>query len=451
MPLKTPAPAGLSQPGAITSAASNAAPNQAQDQRAAPHAIQTADNSSLSAVWVANLADRSVLRIDPANNAIAATISINGRPDLALYAENAVWVLDKQGNQVFRIDPATNQVNATVALPSGSASSLVDANGSIWVGMTGKIEISELAPATTEEEQLPPGMVVQIDPMTGAIQEKFSVQPVSRIAVGGSALWVLSRAVIDTPLQVLDLNSKQGMAVPLQNAPEWLPIDALTVDTANLWLFSSAYGKIFHAGLDGRINSAIQLEEHQPTGYADLLLDDSGLWAATPWGTLLRVDRGTNHILSQIDLNVALTGLQSASGAIWALSQQTGTLYRIDPNSNAIAAEIKIGAALEPTVIPTSTPHVVIWQPCPDAPKSRLHVGDLAYVTKDPPLPNRVRTEPNRDADMLGYINPAGSMEILEGPSCADGWVWWKVKNADLEGWTAEGDQETYWLVPLFK
>ncbi len=133
------------------------------------------------------------------------------------------------------------------------------------------------------------------------------------------------------------------------------------------------------------------------------------------------------------------------------LSEQAAVLYRIDPANNQVVAQIQTGSLLEPTVVPSPTPRVVIWKPCPNSPSSRLKVGDLAYVTKDPPIPNRVRKEPDREAEILGNINPGASMEIIEGPACENGWVWWKVKNADLNGWTSEGDKETYWLIPLFK
>ena len=41
-------------------------------------------------------------------------------------------------------------------------------------------------------------------------------------------------------------------------------------------------------------------------------------------------------------------------------------------------------------------------------------------------------------------------MRILEGPVCANKWVWWKVRSlkSGLEGWTSEGDKDKYWLVP---
>jgi hypothetical protein len=294
-------------------------------------------------------------------------------------------------------------------------------------------------------------MVVQIDPRSNRFSEQFPVQPVGQMQVNGSLLWVLSHAVIDTPLQVIDTNANRGMAVPLRNSPPWLPIDALAVDDGNLWLLSSAHGKIFHGTPDGRIHSTIDLGQRQPTGYADMLLTPTGLWAATPWGSILQIDPRTNHIDGAAELNVPLTNLISRGSAVWAFSQQTATLFRIDAATRAVTTQIATGSRLAPTVVPSPTARVVIWKPCPDAPTSRLKVGDLAYVSKDPPTPNRVRKEPNRQAEILGMINPGGSMEILEGPTCSDNWVWWHIKNADLNGWMAEGDKETYWMIPLYK
>jgi hypothetical protein len=79
-----------------------------------------------------------------------------------------------------------------------------------------------------------------------------------------------------------------------------------------------------------------------------------------------------------------------------------------------------------------------------------LRVGLFAYVDPDPPLPNNLRTEAGKKYDLVGAIEPGKAMKILEGPKCADGWVWWKVRAVDskLVGWTPEGSQQEYWLIP---
>jgi serine/threonine protein kinase len=106
------------------------------------------------------------------------------------------------------------------------------------------------------------------------------------------------------------------------------------------------------------------------------------------------------------------------------------------------------------TPSPTTTTSPVAnptWQPCPNALSSRLHVGNQAYVSTKPPLPNRVRAQPNTGGTILGFLQPGEKMEIIDGPACSDQWVWWQVRSlvSNLTGWTAEGDTTTYWLVPL--
>lgn len=87
---------------------------------------------------------------------------------------------------------------------------------------------------------------------------------------------------------------------------------------------------------------------------------------------------------------------------------------------------------------------------CGNALPSRLQINSYAYVNPDPPLPNNLRSEADPNSELLGEIQPGQAMKVLAGPKCVDGWQWWNVRplNSDLNGWTAEGDEQTYWLIP---
>jgi eukaryotic-like serine/threonine-protein kinase len=102
-----------------------------------------------------------------------------------------------------------------------------------------------------------------------------------------------------------------------------------------------------------------------------------------------------------------------------------------------------------PTNIPTPTV-LGTWQPCPATYPSQLHVGMRATVSFQPPKSNRVRRQPNDRAAIIGNIDPGEQMDILDGPSCQGGYVWWKIRSlsSGLTGWTAEGDGNDYWLLP---
>lgn len=91
------------------------------------------------------------------------------------------------------------------------------------------------------------------------------------------------------------------------------------------------------------------------------------------------------------------------------------------------------------------------WKLCRGGPDSRLDVGRLAQVATDPPAANNVRSGPNRSASLVGQIQPGEKIEITGGPVCEDGLTWWQIRSLDtgLQGYTLEGDLQTYWLVPL--
>lgn len=88
---------------------------------------------------------------------------------------------------------------------------------------------------------------------------------------------------------------------------------------------------------------------------------------------------------------------------------------------------------------------------CSNALSPRLKIGGYASVSDDPPLDNRVRRGPGTGSEIVGYITAGHSMRVLDGPECADGYVWWKVqanRNSSVVGWSAEGDDSSYWLIP---
>jgi hypothetical protein len=96
----------------------------------------------------------------------------------------------------------------------------------------------------------------------------------------------------------------------------------------------------------------------------------------------------------------------------------------------------------------------------PDSPRPpRLRIGDRALL-RDDTSANNVRREPRLDNNVMERkILPGQELEIVSGPTYADGYHWWHVRSeqAQVRGWTAEGGSETevpaserrYWLVPV--
>lgn len=85
---------------------------------------------------------------------------------------------------------------------------------------------------------------------------------------------------------------------------------------------------------------------------------------------------------------------------------------------------------------------------CPGAPPTRLRQGVTVVVLRDDPTPLNVRAQPNAKANVLVRINPGVSFQILGGPQCADGYIWWQTAYQGQTGWVAEGDNTHYFIGP---
>lgn len=89
---------------------------------------------------------------------------------------------------------------------------------------------------------------------------------------------------------------------------------------------------------------------------------------------------------------------------------------------------------------------------CPGSPAPRLTIGGKGRVT--PGNPNWINTAALRpsthpsQSKHIAQIPPGGVFDVLEGPQCADGITWWKVKYRGYTGWTGESDSD-YWVEPV--
>ena len=149
------------------------------------------------------------------------------------------------------------------------------------------------------------------------------------------------------------------------------------------------------------------------------------------------VDVGDNIYVAAGDAGLLL--LRFAAGIEFSQSNETN-------DEQTVVKTVVVARATPVDKLTQTTSHLA----CPGSLPTRLWVGGYAYVNPEPPLPNLVRLEPGRDHAAAGQIQPGGVMEIHDGPICNDGYTWWQVTDLStgITGWTAEGDSQSYWLVP---
>lgn len=83
---------------------------------------------------------------------------------------------------------------------------------------------------------------------------------------------------------------------------------------------------------------------------------------------------------------------------------------------------------------------------CPGAPPVHLKVGAKGVVVSG--QANNVREQPTKNSKFLGRLKANTIFDISQGPVCAEGMNWWFINTPNLNGWSAEGQGEEYWLAP---
>ena len=88
------------------------------------------------AIWVGNLNDRSLSRIDRVTRDVVVNIPLPATPDAVTFGADAVWVVNGRLGMLYRVDPSINGVTHAVRLGDRSityANAGVDVwQGSIW-------------------------------------------------------------------------------------------------------------------------------------------------------------------------------------------------------------------------------------------------------------------------------------------------------------------------------
>lgn len=120
------------------------------------------------------------------------------------------------------------------------------------------------------------------------------------------------------------------------------------------------------------------------------------------------------------------------------------------PTINATAVPSETIVPLAETAMPTeaaaiTTPIVV---QCPDAPEIRLIIQERGRVTDDNNETLNLRGGPSISYDIIIALSPSAEFFVLDGPTCSDGFAWFRVRYRDQTGWLAEGDIDLYYVEP---
>jgi YVTN family beta-propeller protein len=235
------------------------------------------------AVWVGNLDDRSLSRIDPETRTREKTISLNATPtDIAVAADDGVWVAYGFSGSLARVAPNYNTVSEPITLPinpqvGGARGSVVFGDKSIWVAYGDS-------------------SVFRVDPATGRVIASMTAgNSPSAIAFGIDSLWVAN----------------------------WTDSDIAR----------------FNASTNG-VRTRISVGLH-PLGVA---VGAGAVWATGAGAdNVTRIDSVSNSVTATIAVGRAPAGIAYGADSVWVANTGDGTVSRIDPKTDRVVETIHVG------------------------------------------------------------------------------------------------------------
>ena len=129
-------------------------------------------------------------------------------------------------------------------------------------------------------------------------------------------------------------------------------------------------------------------------------------------------------------------------------SQIESAIKNLQSGGN-ISQNISVTPTFDPLIGP-GIPEYENVDTCASLYETELSIGITGMVALGG-LPNRIRSDSNTLAPVLGQINPGELYTVLAGPLCVNGSRWWQIdphQDNIPTGWTVEGDATTKWLVP---
>ena len=256
-----------------------------------PQAITT----GAGGVWVTNVEDETVSRVDPADTAARpATIPVGDYPSDLTFGAGSVWVALGARADLVRINPEQNEAASPISAlgdgtPCGAPfASIAFGAGSVWFVCEG-------------------GSVGRTNPRTGvstsiASELAQSSSPVlpqySDIAFGLGALWIVNRAG-NRVVEVDPLTTQERQGITVGQAPA-----AIAVGVDSLWVANFDDDTVTRIAIPGPDETATRTDFPVGDGPIDVAVGE---------------------------------------GAVWVVNQLAGTVMRLDPESGKVAATIHVG------------------------------------------------------------------------------------------------------------
>jgi YVTN family beta-propeller protein len=265
--------------------------------------------------------------IDPATNEIVDQVQVGIRPGPIAVGPGTVWVGNLDDRTLTKIDAKQRSSSGTFSLDNRTPTGIAVGAGSVWVahGAVGKL--------------------AQVDPQFGQVAATIDIAGEAlgtvngTVTVGEGSVWAVygdsTVARVDPAAMTVVGRTFAGAApagVVVQSGYVWV----VNTDSATVQRYQPS---TFEEGPLGSPTSVGQ----RPTAIA---AGEGAVWVVnTGSDTVTRIDPGTPPTTEAIRVGDSPVAIAVGAGAVWVANAGDGTVSRIDPRSYEVVKTIKTGNA----------------------------------------------------------------------------------------------------------
>jgi streptogramin lyase len=271
----------------------------------------------------------SVVRIDPATDRVTTSYAVSAHPRAITTARQRVWVGDLRDGSLWRLDPARGDLQRFTT--TGEPRDLTGLGSYVYVAGDGN--------------SLFDGAVTRYDAETGAREGGVKLTACS-VAAGEGVLWVAGCPLIER----LSTGPGPLRKLAVKTVPYQRPASAETVRFAMhdmgvgegwLWIIGDAVDRrVFRVDpRTGDIRGITRL----PFAPGAIAIGEGGVWVTGSIDDVVaRLDPRDGRRLGVIHVGRGAGGVAVGAGAVWVASALDHEVSRIDPKTGTIVARIPV-------------------------------------------------------------------------------------------------------------
>jgi YVTN family beta-propeller protein len=265
----------------------------------------------------------SVAVIDPETNKVVADVAVGERPGPAAFGGGGVWIGNLDDSTLSRINPKTREVERTIPMQHVFPSDIAAGEGGVWVA------------------DGPDNAVVRVSPDVNDVVDTVGTNRCSgydaAIAVGGGAVWFVCSVGI---VQIDPGSNHAHRWRYLGLAPR-----AITVGLGAVWVSNADNTVSRIRPRTHKVETLTVADDPRGivTGYGAVWVSAFGADAISRLAAA--PEEGSRIGSESIRVGDGPVDVAVGADGVWVANSRDGTVSRIDPRSNKVIATIRIGSS----------------------------------------------------------------------------------------------------------